>query len=393
MLLPIRTSIQPRRTPYANYVLIGLNIVAFLLQFGIDEATREVGFRAWVYRFELVPRISPWWTLVTYAFLHGDFWHILANMFILYLFGKNVNDKLGHLAYVAFYLCGAAASGFGHAMLHASPPVVPVMGASGAVAAVTGAYLVLFPQTLLTIIYWFFFIGTIEVPAMYFILLKLIILDNMLARGGGNIAYDAHLAGYAFGIAVTLLLLATRLVSSTNFDLWAMMKQWNRRRRYRDAVAGGYDPFGTSGGRRSVASKEVKKTVAERQKESQAREIRHAIAQRLEERNLPAAADLYVELMKIDCEQVLSRQYLLDIANQLASSQRSSQAAYAYEQFLKHYGTSEHAEQVELMLGILYARYLRRPEEAIEHLKRAAERLTDEAQLKMCREELARLES
>jgi membrane associated rhomboid family serine protease len=375
-------------------VLIGINIVAFLLQFGIDPATREVGFRSWVYRFELVPRISPWWTLVTYAFLHGDFWHIFFNMFFLYLFGKNVNDKLGHVAYVAFYLCGAAASGFGHAMLHVAPPgemPVPVMGASGGVAAVTGAYLILFPQTLLTIVYWFFFIGTIEVPAMYFILLKLIILDNMLARGQGHIAYDAHLAGYAFGIAVTLLLLATRLVSSTNLDLWAMMKQWNRRRRYRDAVAGGYDPFGAPSGRRSVASKEVKKTVAEKQKEIKARELRHAISQRLEERNLSAAADLYVELMKVDCDQVLSRQYLLDIANQLASSQRTSQAAYAYEQFLKHYGTSEHAEQVELMLGILYARYLHRPEEATAHLKRAAERLTDDAQIRMCREELSRL--
>jgi len=394
MLLPIRTSIQPRRTPYANYVLIGLNILAFLLQFGIDSTTHQVGFRPWVYRFELIPRVSPWWTLVTYAFLHGDFWHIFFNMFILYLFGKNVNDKLGHLAYLVFYLCGAVASGFGHAMLHVAPPgevAVPVMGASGAVAAVTGAYLVLFPQTLLTVVYWFFFIGTIEVPAMYFILLKLIILDNMLARGGGNIAYDAHLAGYGFGIAMSLILLATRLVSTDNFDLWAMLKQWNRRRSYRDAVSGGFDPFRGSGGRRPVASREVKKTVAEKQKEIEVRELRHSISQRLEERNLPAAADLYVELMKVDCEQVLSRQYLLDIANQLASSQRSSQAAYAYEQFLTHYGTSEYSEQVELMLGVLYSRYLHRPEEAIVHLRRAAERLTDEAQVKMCREELARL--
>jgi hypothetical protein len=277
-------------------------------------------------------------------------------------------------------------------MLHAAPPVVPVMGASGAVAAVTGAYLVLFPQTLLTVVYWFFFIGTIEVPALYFILLKLIFLDNVLARGGGNIAYDAHLAGYGFGIAMTLLLLATRLVTTDNLDLWAMIRQWNRRRHYRDAVAGGYDPFGISGGRRSVAAKEVKKTVAEKRKEIEVREIRNAISQRLEERNLPAAADLYVELMKVDCEQVLSRQYLLDIGNQLASARRSSQAAYAYEQFLTHYGTYEHAEQVELMLGILYSRYLHRPQEATRHLQRAAERLTDEAQMKMCREELARLQ-
>ncbi|MHC4516954.1 MAG: rhomboid family intramembrane serine protease [Planctomycetota bacterium] len=392
MLIPYRTSIQPRRTPYANYLLIGINILVYLLQFRIDPHTNGLDFRPWVSDFVLRPRVSPWWTLVTYAFLHGDHWHIFFNMFFLYLFGKNINDKLGHMAYIVFYLCSAAASGFGHAMLHAAPEAVPVMGASGAVAAVTGAYLVLFPQTLLTVVYWFFFIGTIEVPALYFILLKLIFLDNVLARGPGNIAYDAHLAGYGFGIVMTLLLLATRLVSSTNFDLWAMIKQWSRRRHYRDAVASGYDPFGGSGERRPVTAKEVKKTVAEKQKEIEVREIRNAISQRLEERNLPAAADLYVELMKVDCDQVLSRQHLLDIANQLASSRRSSQAAYAYEQFLTHYGTYEHAEQVELMLGILYARYLQRPEEATRHLQRAAERLTDEAQIKMCREELSRLQ-
>jgi len=392
MLLPIRTSIRPRRTPYANYVFIGINIFVYLLQFGIDPRTGGLGFRPWVGQFMLYPGESPWWTFISYAFLHNDFWHIFFNMFILYLFGKNVNDKLGHPLYAVFYLCSAAASGYGHAMLHAGPPVIPVMGASGAVAAVTGAYLVLYPQTLLTVIYWFFFIGTIEVPALYFILLKMIILDNLFARGG-NIAYDAHLAGYAFGIVVILLLLATRLVGSSDFDLWAMIKRWNRRRRYRDAVAGGYDPFSGSSGRKGVSSRVVEKTFAQKQRERDIRAIRTAISQRLEQRSLPAAAGLYVELMQIDSDQVLPRQHLLDIANQLASDHRPSEAALAYEQFLTHYGSYEHSEQIELMVGILYARYLNRPSEAIRHLERAAQRLSDPNQMKMCREALAQLQS
>ena len=391
MFLPIRTSIQPRRTPYANYVLIGVNIVVFLFQLPIGSSVGQLGYRPWVDSFVLVPRLSPWWTFVSYAFLHHDLWHIFFNMFFLYLFGRNVNDKLGHGGFLVFYVVGAASSGLGQAILHSAVPVA-TLGASGAVAAVTGAYLVLFPQTLLTIIYWFFFIGTIEVPALYFILLKLIILDNVLARGGGSIAYDAHLAGYGFGIAVTLLLLATRLIGGSDFDLWAMTKRWNRRRRYRDAVSGGYDPFGAAGGGRSVAAGEVKKTVAQKQKEAEVREIRTSISQRLEQRNLPAAADRYVELMRVDSEQVLPRQYLLDIANQLASSHRPSEAAWAYEQFLTHYGSYEHAEQVELMVGILYSRYLHKPDEAVRHLQRAAEKLSDETQMRMCREELARLQ-
>lgn len=392
MLLPIRVNIQPRRTPYANYVLIAVNVVMFLMEFTIHPQTGQLVFRPWVDGFMLVPRLSPWWTFVTYAFLHHDFWHILFNMFFLYLFGKNVNDKLGNLAYTAFYICGAVVSGFGQAMLHAAHPV-PTLGASGAVAAVTGAYLVLFPQTLLTIIYWFFFIGTIEVPALYFIALKMIFLDNILARGQGSIAYDAHLAGYAYGIVITLLLLVTRLVSTNELDLWSMIKRWNRRRQYRDVVAGGYDPFSGTGPSRPVEVREVKKTVAEMQKDTEVRELRSAISQRIEEHNLAAATDLYVQLMNVDSEQVLPRQYLLDIANQLASERRNSEAAWAYSQFLTHYGSYEHAEQVELMLGLLYSRYLHRPQDAVQHLQRAAERLSDPAQVQLCQEELAKLQA
>ncbi len=390
MFLPIRTNVLPRRTPYVNYALIVVNVVVFMLQFEMNRQFGQVVFRPWVHRFMLTPGISPWWTFVTYAFLHHDFWHILANMFFLYLFGRNVNDKLGHWGFFVFYIFGAVAGGLGQAALRVSPPTA-TLGASGAVAAVTGAYLVLFPQTLLTIVYWFFFIGTIEVPALYFIALKLILLDNVLSRGSGSIAYNAHLAGYAFGIGVTIVLLATGLVGASNFDLWAMLKRWNRRRHFRDVVAGGYDPFTGTGTRKPVVATPVKKTVAQMQQEAEVRELRTSINQRIMERNLAEAANLYVDLMKLDSGQLLPRQYLLDIANQLASDHCPSEAAWAYEQFLTHYGTSEHAEQVELMLGILYSRYLDKAEEAVKHLQRAAERLSDPSQVKLCQEELAHL--
>jgi membrane associated rhomboid family serine protease len=395
MFLPFRTNIQPRRTPYATYGLVVINIIVFMLQFTVNPEAGGLVYRRWVNHFVLVPGVSPWWTLVTYAFLHHDLWHIGFNMFFLYLFGRNVNDKLGGVGYVVFYLLGAAASGGWHALLHATVNPAPTLGASGAVAAVTGAYLVLFPQTLLTIVYWFFFIGTIEVPAMYFIALKMIFIDNVLARGGRSIAYDAHLGGYAYGIVLTLLLLATRIVSTSHFDLWAMIKRWNRRRHYRDAVAGGYDPFTPRSQSKPVTAPEVKqkKTPAEVQKDARVAELRGQISQWLTQGNLAAAADLYIELVAIDPEQILPRQHLLDVANQLAGNQRPAQAARAYEQFLTHYGNYEYAEQVELMLGILYARYLSQPEEAVKHLRSAVDRLSDPGQLEMCRAELARLEA
>ena len=313
--------------------------------------------------------------------------HIVGNMFFLYLFGNNVNDKLGTVGYLCFYLAGAVFSGIGHSLMSNAP----VLGASGAVAAVTGAYLVLFPQTLVTVIYIFFFIGSMELPALYFIVLKMILIDNVIARYTPYVAYDAHLAGYAFGIAGMLVLLSTGLLTGSGFDLWAMIKRWNQRRRYRDVVASGYDPF-TGRGARSIKAKEVKKTGAEREREEKIRAIRSAIGSRIGQRNLAAAAALYLELIAVDETQVPPRQYLLDIANQLASENRHVESARAYEKFLAHYGSCEHAEQVELMLGVLYSRYLDERELAIKHLEAASEKLTDAGQVKMCRDELAKLQ-
>jgi len=379
-----------------NYALIAVNAFIFLLTYWphIDTIARSQEIlRPWAQQFQLIPARPYLWQFVSYAFLHGGLMHIIGNMFFLYLFGNNINDKLGHIGYLCFYLAGAVFSGIGHTVLNSSSNI-PTLGASGAVAAVTGAYLVLFPQTLITVLYWFFFIGTMQVPALYFIIFKLIIWDNIFEPrfAPAAIAYSAHLAGYAFGIAASLGMLATGLISTSSFDLWAMIKQWNRRRRYRDAVSGGYDPFAGRAGTRRIKVKEVK-SPAEQQKDEKSQELRNEISKRMLERNLPAAAALYLELMNHDSEQILPRQNLLDIANQLAGDNKPAESARAYEQFLNHYGTYEYAEQVELMLGILYCRYLNQPKQAIKYLEAAAKKLTDPGQLKMCKDELARLQN
>ena len=376
------------RTPYANYALIAVNVFVFFLEYHQNPATGKLEFRPWVQHFMLAAVRPELWQFVSYAFLHGGLMHIIGNMFFLYLFGNNVNDKLGNIGYMCFYLAGAVFSGIGHTLVGGAN----VLGASGAVAAVTGAYLVIFPQTLITVLYWFFFIGTIEVPALYFIVFKMIIIDNVIIRYTAYVAYDAHLAGYAFGIAAMVIMLATGLISTSSFDLWAMMKQWNRRRVYRDAVSSGYDPFTGRAKTRRIKVKEVK-SPAEQQKDEKSQELRNEISKRITERNLPSAAALYLELMNHDSGQILPRQNLLDIANQLAGDNKHTESARAYEQFLTHYSTYEYAEQVELMLGILYCRYLNQPKQAVKYLEAAAKKLTDPGQLKMCKDELARLQN
>jgi membrane associated rhomboid family serine protease len=392
IILPYRTSIRPRKTPYANYLIIALNVLIFLLSFHEPGRRGEDYLRPWAEILILNPQpgFLHLWQFVSYAFLHGGFMHIIGNMYFLYLFGNNVNDKLGNVGYMAFYLAGAVFSGIGQCLLSNSP----VLGASGAIAAVTGAYLVLFPQTLISVVWWFFiFLNTIDISALYFIAFKLIFFDNLIEPAFAPpiaVAYTAHLAGYTFGILSITGMLATKLISSSHYDFWDMIRQWNRRRQFRDVVSSGFDPF--TGRSKYITVKEIKKTPAQEKAEEESLQLRMEISNRIAERNLPVAAETYLKLMAHDKQQILPRQQLLDIANQLAGANRHIEASQAYEQFLKHYGNYEYAEQVELMLGLIYARYLAKPELAVKHLQEAEKKLTDSNQLKMCRDELARLQ-
>lgn len=385
MLLPVRTSVRPFKTPYANYALIVANVVIFLLTYWphrLPFSQTVEPLRPWADVFMLTPAHPHLWQFITYAFLHSSILHIAGNMFFLYLFGNNVNDKLGHFNYFCFYLAGGVFSGIGHTFIHSTP----VLGASGAIAAITGAYLVLFPQTLVTVVYWFIIIDTIDVPALLFIAFKMIIWDNIIAPYGGQVAYDAHLSGYAFGILCSLILLATGLTSSSHFDLWSMLRQWNRRRQYHDVVATGYDPYTGQGGAKHIKVREVAKP-----ENPEVSRLREAITNYVYQHNIHEAAELYMKLLNLDHEELIPRQQLLDIANQLTSEGRHTDAAMAYEKFLTNYSNYEYIEQVQLMLGLIYSRYLDKPDLALQHLALAEHKLTDPAQLLLCRAELDKL--
>ena len=380
MLLPIRTSIQPRRTPYANYFLIIINALIFAASIGGEH------LRPWTQDFMLTPIRPQIWQFVTYAFLHANLAHILGNMYFLWLFGNNVNDKLGDVGYTCFYLAGAVFSGIGHTLLHNNP----VLGASGAVAAVSGAYLVLFPQTIITIVYWFFFIGTADFSALWFIAFKLIFWDNIIEPkfSTSAVAYDAHLVGYLFGIISVLILLASNLLERSYSDLFSMIKQGYRRQKYRSTVAAGYDPF--RGGNWQSKKIKVKQSDSETPsaKEQEIIDLRAAVLTLINLKSYTAAAEKYAELMSVDDTQVLPRDQQLEMANQLMSMSRFAESAAAYEKMLEHYKTHDHIEQIQLMLGVLYRRYLNNNELARKYLEMALVKLSDESQRQMCTEEL-----
>ncbi|HEY8667002.1 MAG TPA: rhomboid family intramembrane serine protease, partial [Tepidisphaeraceae bacterium] len=344
MILPIRTDSPLRNTPYMNWLLILANVIVFLAQVYTQhgEPRRLSGL-------ELYPQDTRLYQYFTYAFLHANALHIVGNMLFLYIFGNNVNDKMGNLGYLAFYLAGGVFAGIAYVV---TQPVAPVLGASGAVAAVTGAYLVLFPRSSITVIYFFWLIGQFELPSLYFILFFFaqdVVLNFAHASG---VAHMAHIGGTIFGSGICFALLATRLLPRDQFDVVALIQRWNKRRQYRDLVSRGFDPFGY-----------VPPSKAEARKASdpatlKAQEMRAQISEAIAHRNIGEAAALYLQLKQIDPQQVLSRTAQLDIANQLASEQKYAEAAEAYESFLRFYPNYEQIEHVQLMLGLICGRYL-----------------------------------
>jgi membrane associated rhomboid family serine protease len=349
-------------------------------------------------KFMLYPGNWAWFQFISYAFLHGGWMHIIVNMFFLYLFGNNVSDRLGTARYLILYIASAVASALGHIALtrlyNPDSLFVPLLGASGAISGIIGAYLVLFPQTSITVFYWFFFfIDTIDVPALFFIALKLIFVDNIMARVPNGVAYDAHLAGYAFGIGATMALLATGLVKVSEFDLLSVIKHWNRRRKYRNLISRGFDPFAGKITVKKEESGEFDISAVDQVTYEKTQQLRREISTFISQRNLPQAAQFYQELINIDDRQIFPQQQQLDIANQLASENKHKEAAEAYEKFIKHYGNYEYIEQVKLMLGLLYSRYLNNPESAVRYLQEAKEKLSDTTQLNLCRDELNKLQT
>ena len=359
-----------------NWALIAANILVFAATNVQPE---------WKQQFALHPVHPLLLEFFTYQFLHEGWMHIIGNMLFLYIFGNNVNDKMGHIGYLAFYLAGGIIAGICYMLTEQSG--APIIGASGAIAAVTGAYLILFPQSMVTIFYWFIFFGRVEVQSLWFIaaFFAMDVFGNFAGQDG--VAHTAHIGGTIFGSAVCLVLVATHLLPRDQWDVWALIQRWNKRRQYRDLVSKGYNPFDYS------QSMKEDNRKADDPNFAKIMDLRERINAAIGIRQIAVAADLYVQLMLIDNTQVLSRQAQLDVATQLHHDSRYAQAAEAYEKLLRSYPNLERSEQIELMVGILYARYIHNYVRAKEHLSRAINRLHEGREMDLAKEELGIVES
>ncbi|OQX60796.1 MAG: rhomboid family intramembrane serine protease [Desulfococcus sp. 4484_241] len=209
-MLPIR-DLNPSRTyPVVNNLIIGICVLVFLVELGQDDFERFIYLYGLVPARYTVPEISVYFSLgsqvfsfFSFMFLHGGFWHIISNMWVLYIFGDNVEDTLGHGRYALFYILCGLASGLVHIMTNYYSQM-PVVGASGAIAGVMGAYFVLFPGArVLTLVPLFIIPFFFEIPAYFFLGIWFFIqLLNATGPAGsiGGVAWWAHVGGFLSGI-------------------------------------------------------------------------------------------------------------------------------------------------------------------------------------------------
>jgi membrane associated rhomboid family serine protease len=157
---------------------------------------------------------SSWHTVVTSMFLHGGWFHLIGNMWFLWIFGNNIEDSMGHGRFVGFYLVTGLLAAAAQVMVNPASPV-PMVGASGAISGVMGAYLVLYPRVRVhMLIVLGFFITTISVPASWMLLYWALLQAIGSAGGGGGVAFMAHLGGFVAGAVLIKLFTKPELLAA-----------------------------------------------------------------------------------------------------------------------------------------------------------------------------------
>jgi len=238
-MIPLKDDTPRFSTPYVTYFLLGFNILVFLLQKWVESTQGAVAADQLVLVFGLIPikipivlaggqvplkivgylgmryvtPIQAFLPLFTSMFLHGGWWHIIANMWALWIFGDNVEDYLGHFAYLVFYLGAGIAGAIVHVIFNWTS-VIPTVGASGAIAGVMGAYFVLYPKARVLTLVPFFFVFFVWLPA--WIVLGFWFLAQFLngaasaisvQRGAtGGVAFWAHVGGFLTGLLLIKVL-------------------------------------------------------------------------------------------------------------------------------------------------------------------------------------------
>jgi membrane associated rhomboid family serine protease len=208
-MIPLRSSERTYSTPTVTLALISVNLAVFLYEITLPDYQLNRFIRL----HGIVPEYFRPSMLVTSMFLHGGWLHVLGNMWFLWIFGKGIEDYLGHARYFIFYMVCGLAAGIIHTLANYNSPV-PTIGASGAIAGVMGAYLIKFPRThIVTLIFIFVFFTTVDIPAAFLLIYWFLIQffsgvgsvgESQVSRG--DIAWFAHVGGFLAGMALVKII-------------------------------------------------------------------------------------------------------------------------------------------------------------------------------------------
>ncbi len=213
-MIPLRDSVRPRTFPWMTWLIILANVAVFVVELGLSPR----GLNRFFFQYGLTPatvhlrETATWMPLLTSMFVHGGWLHILSNMWALYIFGDNIEDQLGPLRYLFFYLLAGVFAGLLNVWITPGS-TVPMVGASGAIAGVLGAYLVLYPRgRVLTLVPIFLLPWLIEIPSVVYLGFWFVsqFFNGIASLGGGgmlgDVAWWAHVGGFAAGALMALLL-------------------------------------------------------------------------------------------------------------------------------------------------------------------------------------------
>lgn len=391
-MIPISTDRPIRRTPLVNYTLIAIN-VAIAVTASASTPLREWLIQHWVLYpdghfaglfhgqevpVEMIPSVqNPHrvWQFVTHQFIHSDLfgggpWHLAGNMVFLWVFGNAVEDRLGRWGYLFFYLTAGVLAGL--AQMIASP--APSLGASGAIAGVTGAFLAFFPLTRVRLLFWFFIITTYELPALLVILFSFACDVFFQIRGYEQVAYLAHIGGTVFGFMFAMSLLWIRVLPREPYDMMTMYTQWRRRQEFAAMADRGFDPWRAQRGvpnQKTPLAKPARSALPEA-----ALALRTQVSEALSRQDRQAALTAFRSLAaRYEEAAVFNRDQQVEIGNALFAEGDYARAAQVYRAYLSHYPTAPRIEQVQLILGLILIRYLPRAEEARLLLTQAAVKL------------------
>lgn len=381
MFFPIGTDHDGRRPAWGVAFLIAANLASYAaMQAGVGSLwAGESGLGpidAYLVRFAFDPSRPSVSGLLTYQFVHdpGGIWHLASNMLFLWVFGKPVESHVGWWRFLLLYLVGGVVAALGHWALSRNP----VIGASGAVFAVTGLFAALFPRGHTRFLF-LIGMGIIAVPNLWVVgLYGLIDLLRQLSASTGlsmtRVAAGAHLAGLAFGLVAGVALLRLGVVPRGSWDLLFLLTQWKRRRAMRAAFRGANAPWTsapppppppTTAGSAAVR---IDSPVAQ---------LRAEVQRLLRAHDAPAALAAYRRLLAEDPTTRLPADPQLELANRALDAGEADIAATAYERFLAVAPNDPRRDEVRLLLALVLVRRLAAPARARPLLDGLAELLDD----------------